>query len=76
MRFKELERSIDGINTRMLVKGLKELELHQIVHRKPYATVPPTVEYSLTEKGKSLMPVIKQVQAWVLESSLKDNAGI
>ena len=76
MRFKELERSIDGINTRMLVKGLKELELHQIVHRKPYATVPPTVEYSLTEKGKSLMPVIKQVQAWALESSLKDSAGI
>ncbi|HMQ46925.1 MAG TPA: helix-turn-helix domain-containing protein [Saprospiraceae bacterium] len=66
-RFKELERSIDGINTRMLVKELKALEASGIVNRKAYATVPPTVEYSLTEKGKELQPVLSEIQKWALK---------
>lgn len=66
-RFKELERSIEGINTRMLVKELKALEQWGIVHREAYATVPPTVEYSLTDKGLELQPVLKEIQNWALK---------
>lgn len=64
MRFKQLERAVTGINTRMLVKELKLLESKDLVHRQAYATVPPTVEYSLTDKGRTLQPVIVAVQHW------------
>lgn len=63
-RFKDLERSIDGINTRMLVKELKMLEKNNIVERKVYAEVPPKVEYSLTEKGRALKSIIDEVKMW------------
>ena len=63
-RFKELERSIEGINTRMLVKELKSLEEWGIVNRQAYATVPPTVEYSLTEKGLELQSILTEIQNW------------
>lgn len=66
-RFKELERSIEGINTRMLVKELKSLEHFGVVNRKAYATVPPTVEYSLTEKGFELQPVLSEIQNWAIK---------
>jgi len=63
-RFMELERAIPGINTRMLVKELKSLEANGIVKRQAYATVPPTVEYSLTPMGKDLKPVFSAIQKW------------
>lgn len=66
-RFKELERSIEGINTRMLVKELKSLEEWGIVKRQAYATVPPTVEYSLTDKGLELQPVLSEIQNWAVK---------
>jgi len=68
MRFKELERAIPGINTRMLVKDLKHLEKKEVLIRKAYATVPPTVEYSLSMKGLSLKPVVQAVQDWALKN--------
>jgi DNA-binding HxlR family transcriptional regulator len=58
MRFKELERSVEGINTRMLVKELKNMEANEIVTRVVFATVPRTVEYTLTLKGEKLLPSI------------------
>ena len=64
MRFKELERSIEGINTRMLVKELKNMEANKIITRKVFATVPPTVEYTLTTKGIKLLPSIKSLHDW------------
>ena len=64
MRFKELERSIEGINTRMLVKELKNLEANGIVTREVFATVPPTVEYALTNKGEKLLPSIRSLHQW------------
>lgn len=67
-RFKELERSIEGINTRMLVKELKALEQWGIINRKAYPTVPPTVEYSLTEKGTELEPVLIEIQKWAVKN--------
>lgn len=63
-RFKELERTIPNINTRMLVKVLKNLESADIVKRVAYATVPPTVEYSLTPKGRKLEPIILDLHRW------------
>ncbi len=64
MRFKELERSVEGINTRMLVKELKNMESNGIVKREVFATVPPTVEYTLTEKGMELLPSIVSLHTW------------
>ena len=66
-RFKELERTIEGINTRMLVKELKSMEKNKIVIREAYATIPPTVEYSLTEKGKRLEPILAELYKWGME---------
>ena len=70
MRFKELERSIEGINTRMLVKELKNMEANGILIREVFATVPPTVEYTLTHKGEQLLPSIKSLHNWGQEFSV------
>ena len=64
LRFKEIERSIDGINTRMLVKELKNLEANGIITRQVFATVPPMVEYALTQKGEKLLPSIRSLHQW------------
>lgn len=64
LRFKELERAIPGISTRMLTKELKHLKEHGIVDRTAYATVPPKVEYSLTPIGRSAAPVIEAISQW------------
>ncbi|WDF67079.1 helix-turn-helix domain-containing protein [Sphingobacterium oryzagri] len=64
MRFSEIERMIPGINTRMLVKELKNMENNGIVTREVFATVPPTVEYTLTAKGKKLNPIIDELYKW------------
>jgi DNA-binding HxlR family transcriptional regulator len=64
MRFKELERTVEGINTRMLVKELKNMEANGIVTREVFATVPPTVEYTLTNKGEKLLPSIVSLHNW------------
>lgn len=65
-RFTELERTVPNINTRMLVKELKNMEANGIVTRKAFATVPPTVEYTLTVKGKKLEPIINDLYKWGL----------
>ena len=70
MRFKELERSVEGINTRMLVKELKNMEANAIVTREVFATVPPTVEYTLTLKGEKLLPSIISLHSWGQEFAL------
>ncbi|MCB2379256.1 helix-turn-helix transcriptional regulator [Hymenobacter sp. BT635] len=82
MRFKVLERAVEGITARMLIKELKLLEAHGIVSRTAYATVPPTVEYTLTECGQSLAPVIGAIQTWgvqnqavILQSKTSKAAG-
>jgi DNA-binding HxlR family transcriptional regulator len=64
LRFSELERILIGINTRMLVKELKNMEANQIVTRNVFATVPPTVEYALTPKGEKLLPIINELHKW------------
>ena len=64
LRFMEIERTVTGINTRMLVKELKNLEANGIVTRTVFATVPPTVEYELTIKGEKLLPSIRSLHEW------------
>jgi len=70
MRFKELERTVEGINTRMLVKELKNMEANGIVTREVFATVPPTVEYTLTSKGEKLLPSIVSLHNWGQEFTI------
>jgi DNA-binding HxlR family transcriptional regulator len=66
-RFSELERIIPNISTRMLVKELKNMEANGIVIREVFATVPPTVEYTLTTKGEKLEPIINELHKWGVE---------
>jgi DNA-binding HxlR family transcriptional regulator len=73
MRFKELERNVEGINTRMLVKELKNMEANGIITREVFATVPPTVEYTLTLKGEKLLPSIASLHAWGQEFAESEN---
>ena len=58
MRFNELKRAIPGITQKMLTTQLRELEEEDIVHREVYPQVPPKVEYSMTEYGKSIEHVL------------------
>jgi DNA-binding HxlR family transcriptional regulator len=63
-RFRELHRQVLGITTRMLSKELKELELHGLVTRTVYDSLPVSVEYELTSHGRSLQPVVDALYKW------------
>lgn len=63
-RFKQMEREIEGITAKMLSKELKELEMNHLVRRTVYDTMPVTVEYSLTDYGKTLQNVIGELHTW------------
>lgn len=65
-RFKVLEREVTGITPTMLTSQLRELEADGLVKRKIYATVPPTVEYSLTPFGESTIPMMDEIKKWGL----------
>ena len=64
IRFNELRRMIPEITQRMLTKQLRELESDGLILRKVYPEVPPKVEYSMSDYGKTLAPVIKALQKW------------
>ncbi len=63
-RFCELERSLEGISPRTLSLRLRALEEEAIVERHTFPEVPPRVEYSLTEKGRALIPIIEDMRAY------------
>ena len=63
-RFNELQRLMPTITQRMLTLQLRELEQDGIVHREVYPQVPPKVEYSLTDFGRTLLPVIQAMHDW------------
>lgn len=68
LRFKELQRCIPDISQKMLTATLKTLEADGLVLRKAFPEVPPRVEYSLTDKGKSLLPHIDGLLSWAMDS--------
>ncbi len=63
-RFNELQKSIDGISQKALTEALRSMVDDGIVIRKAYPEVPPRVEYSLTELGESMRPIIKAMENW------------
>ena len=64
VRFNELGRMIPDISTRVLSTTLKTLEADGLIDRKVYAQVPPKVEYTLTDTGRSLIPLLVQLMEW------------
>jgi DNA-binding HxlR family transcriptional regulator len=66
-RFGELQRLIPSVTREMLTQHLRQLEADGIVHREVYQQVPPKVEYSLTEKGRTLRPLLLAMNEWGLQ---------
>ena len=64
LRFSQLRRRLQGVTQKMLTQQLRELERDGLVNRKVYAEVPPRVEYSLTELGRTLEPTLRQLCDW------------
>lgn len=71
IRYKEIEKQNPDITQKMLVQTLRALETDGLIKRQAYAETPPRVEYSLTERGKSLMPILHQLFGWAY-SNLHD----
>ncbi len=70
-RFGKLSRSVSGISQKMLTQQLRQMEKDGIIKRKVYAEVPPRVEYSLTDIGKSLKPILNSMSKWGSSYTLK-----
>lgn len=70
VRFNEMKKYIEGISYKTLSSTLKELEADQLVHREEYPQIPPKVEYSLTPRGKSLIPILDQMCDWGAQNRL------
>ncbi len=64
LRFSELRKVITGATPKMLTQQLRELETDNLIHREVYPVIPPKVEYSLTELGRSLMPMLVAMRDW------------
>ncbi|HVZ11666.1 MAG TPA: helix-turn-helix domain-containing protein [Patescibacteria group bacterium] len=64
LRTSEIQRGIAGITPKMLIQQLRELEDDKIVARKVFPVIPPHVEYSLTDYGKTLLPIMKLMEEW------------
>ena len=70
-RFSELQRLVPNITKKMLTQQLRELEQDGVIDRKVYPQVPPKVEYSLSEYGESLKPVLKAMEDWGIKHRSK-----
>jgi DNA-binding HxlR family transcriptional regulator len=81
IRFSDLERLIDGVNQKMLIQQLRQLETDGIVHRTIYPQVPPRVEYALTDLGYALGPSMQSLIEWAeykhqLAGDISETAGV
>ena len=63
-RFSQLQKSISGATAKMLTQQLRELESQKLVHREVFPVIPPKVEYSLTDLGQSLLPILVAMRDW------------
>jgi len=64
LRFSQLQRRLTKVTQKMLTQQLRDLERDGLVHRQVYAEVPPRVEYSLTDRGLSVIPILDQMCVW------------
>ena len=64
LRFSELRKSISGATAKMLTQQLREMEAQDLIHREVFPIIPPKVEYSLTELGRSLLPILVAMRDW------------
>ena len=64
LRFNELRKAITSATPKMLTQQLRELESQHLIHREVFPVIPPKVEYSLTETGRSLMPILVAMRDW------------
>ena len=76
MRFNELKRGMEGITNIMLTQTLKTLEQYDIIIRKQYNEVPLRVEYSISENGKTLLPLLEDAAQWGREQQEKRGESI
>ena len=73
LRYGELKKALGKITHKMLSTQLKELEKDGLIHRKEYPQVPPKVEYSLSEKGLSLIPIMTSLCIWGYDNMIAEN---
>ncbi len=64
LRFSQLHKAISGATAKMLTQQLRELEAQKLIHREVFPIIPPKVEYSLTDLGKSLLPILVAMRDW------------
>jgi len=64
LRFNELHKLVSSATAKMLTQQLRELESQNLIHREVFPIIPPKVEYSLTELGRSLMPILAAMRDW------------
>lgn len=74
-RFGELKKSVGNISQKVLTSNLRSLEASGLVNRQVYAEVPPRVEYSLTETGRSLKPILDAMVEWGMDYKKKQTTG-
>ncbi|MFE0067614.1 winged helix-turn-helix transcriptional regulator [Nonomuraea sp. NPDC059023] len=74
-RYNDLHRSIEGISQRMLTRTLRGLEADGLVHREVFPTVPPSVEYSLTPLGRTLLEPVSALADWAVRHEAEINAS-
>ncbi len=73
-RYSTIKRKLGDVTNMMLSQSLKDLEITGMVHREQYNEVPPRVEYSLTEKGRSIVPILIQFGEWGIKNMQSDSS--
>ncbi len=73
LRYGELKHTMPAITHKMLSQQLKELEAAELIFRKQYNQIPPKVEYSLTEKGETLIPILQLMSKWGADNKTGEN---
>ena len=73
IRYGELKNTMPSITHKMLSQQLKELEAAELIFRKQYNQIPPKVEYSLTEKGETLIPILQLMSKWGEDNKTGEN---
>ncbi|CUH97719.1 hypothetical protein P22_3854 [Propionispora sp. 2/2-37] len=74
LRYGEIKKHIPPITHKMLSQQLKELETEQLINRKEYHQIPPKVEYSLTERGETLIPILQLMSEWGIKNKPESTA--